>query len=104
MTRYAGVRPRPLRFTILTKSSFKDSGENSEKRRFWDFGEKYTFDRKTSATKVFISSMVMIFILGFAKNINFSLIMNSFSPRAKKSVPVVHPPQSVSQKCDLYPG
>ena len=35
---------------------------------FWDFGEKCTFDRKTNATRVFISSMPMIFIFGFAKN------------------------------------
>ena len=39
-----------------------------KKRRFWDFEEKCTFDRKTNATSVFISSMAMIFIFGFAKN------------------------------------
>ena len=46
----------------------RDSAKNSEKkRRFRDFGEKYTFDRKTNATSVFISSMPMIFIFGLAK-------------------------------------
>ena len=37
-----------------------------KKWRFGDFGEKYTFDRKTNDTSVFISSMAMIFIFGFA--------------------------------------
>ena len=39
-----------------------------KKWRFGDFGEKYTFDRKTNGTNVFISSIAMIFIFGFSKN------------------------------------
>ena len=38
-----------------------------KKRRFRDFGENFTFDRKTNATTVFISSMQMNFIFGFAR-------------------------------------
>ena len=45
----------------IPKRTLKKSG-------FWELGEKYSFDRKTNATSVFISSMVMIFIFGFAKN------------------------------------